>query len=72
MRFSKRDMDRMKANPGDLVYVQDGRWWLGGLKSAHSVYGAPHSEDGIVYINPTHLDHGQFVEGLVLKAEKEM
>jgi hypothetical protein len=36
------------------------------------VYGAPHSEDGIVYINPTHLDHGQFVEGLVLKAEKEM
>jgi SSS family solute:Na+ symporter len=72
MRFSKRDMDRMKANPGDLVYVQDGRWWLGGLKSAHSVYGAPHSEDGIVYINPTHLDHGQFVEGLELKAEKEM
>ncbi len=72
MRFSKNDMNRMKANPGDLVYIQDGRWWLGGLKSAHSIIGEPHGEEGIVYINSTHLDHGQFVDGLEVRAEKEM
>jgi len=70
--FSNNDMERMKANPGDLVFIEDSRWWLGGLKSAHSVYGEPHNEDGLVYINNNHLNHGQFIEGLKLKAEKEM
>ena len=72
LRFSIKDMDMMKANPGDLVYIQDSRWWLGGLKSAHSIFGEPHNEDGVVYLNQSHLDHGQFIEGLSLKAEKEM
>ncbi len=72
IQFSKNDMNAMKANPGDLVYIQDSRWWLGGLKSAHSVYGKPHDEDGVVYISLSQLDHGQFLEGLSLKAEKEM
>ena len=72
IQFSNNDMNRMKANVGDLVYIQDSRWWLGGLKSAHSVYGKPHDKDGVVYINSSHLDHGQFLDGLPLKAEKEM
>ena len=70
--FSKNDMKKMKAHPGDLVFIEDSRWWLGGLKSVHSVYGNPHNEDGLVYINSNHLNHAQFVEGLKLKAEKEM
>ena len=70
--FSINDMKRMKANPGDLVFVEDSRWWLGGLKSAHCIYGEPHNEDGLVYITNKHLSHGQFIEGLKLKAEKEM
>ena len=72
MQFSKNDMKKMKANPGDFLYIQDARWWLGGLKSAHSIYGKPHNEDGVVYINASHLDHGQFLEDFQLKAEKEM
>ena len=70
--FSINDMNKMKANPGDLVFVEDSRWWLGGLKSAHCIYGEPHNEDGLVYITNKHLSHGQFIEGLKLKAEKEM
>ena len=72
IRFSKSDMDLMKAQPGDLVYIQDSRWWLGGLKSVHSTFGETHNEDGVAYINSMHLDHGQFVEAYQLKAEKEM
>ena len=26
----------LNAFPGDLVYLSDNRWWLGGLKSGHA------------------------------------
>jgi len=70
--FSKNDLSRMTAEVGDLVYLSDKRKWLGGLKSIHSEYGEPHDEEGIVYINRDHLDHGLFDEGRSLIAEKEM
>ncbi len=72
VNFSKSDMQKMAAEPGDLVYLSDTRKWLGGLKSCHSRYGQPHNEDGVVYINDTHLQHALFVEGRFLEAEKEM
>tara|TARA_B100001123_G_scaffold407876_1_gene500473 strand:+ start:58 stop:1641 length:1584 start_codon:yes stop_codon:yes gene_type:complete len=72
VHFSKREMDAMAAEVGDLVYLSDSRQWLGGLKSVHAVYGAPHDEDGMIYMNNTQVDHGQFVEGKPLTAEKEM
>ncbi len=70
--FSKNDMAKMAADPGDLVYLCDARRYLGGLKSVHSTYGEPHDEDGIVYITQEHIDQGQFVKDKVLTAEKEM
>lgn len=72
MRFAKNQMEEMAANPGDLVYISDKRKWLGGLKSAHSVYAEPHDEDGVVYLTPDLVDAGQFIEGRPLRAEKEM
>ncbi len=72
VNFSKNDMQRMKANVGDLVYLCDARKYLGGLKSVHVVYGEPHDEDGIVYINNEALLNGVFEEGRSLTAEKEM
>ena len=70
--FSKKDMKRMSAKLGDLVYLCDKRKWLGGLKSIHSVYGEPHNEDGIVYINQSQSETGLFSDGYILVAEKEM
>ena len=70
--FSKKDLSRMAAEVGDLVYLSDKRKWLGGLKSIHSEYGEPHDEEGVVYINRDHLEHGLFDEGKSLIAEKEM
>lgn len=72
INFSVNDMKRMKSNAGDLVYISDARFWLGGLKSIHSVYGEPHNEDGILLINEEQKLSGQFVEGKILSAEKEM
>jgi len=72
INFSKEDMQKMKAEPGDLVYITDTRKYLGGLKSIHSVYGEPHNESGTVYITQEHLKRGIFVKGRLLLAEKEM
>jgi len=72
IQFSKNDMAKMKANVDDLVYISDARKYLGGLKSVHAVYGEPHDEDGVVYIKNEHLLNGVFIEGRILKAEKEM
>ncbi|MBU1099176.1 MAG: sodium:solute symporter family protein [Bacteroidetes bacterium] len=72
VNFSKNQMSLMKANVGDLVYLCDARKYLGGLKSIHSVYGEPHDEDGVVYINNEHLLSGVFVKEKGLTAEKEM
>jgi len=70
--FSKESMERMNAQPGDLVYLSDKRKWLGGLKSIHSVFGKPHDEPGVVYLTSEQVSHGLFVSGRILEAEKEM
>ena len=70
--FSKNDMKKMAAEVGDLVYLCDERSYLGGLKSIHTIYGEPHEEDGVVYINNEHLLNGVFIEDKGLTAEKEM
>ncbi|MFZ6034127.1 MULTISPECIES: sodium:solute symporter family protein [Melioribacter] len=72
INFSEKDMHKMEAHPGDLVYLCDARKYLGGLKSVHTVYGEPHNEDGIVYIRKRHLESGLFIEGRILYGEKEM
>ena len=70
--LSKDDMQKMKANPGDLVYLCDVRKILGGLKSIHTVAGQPHDEPGVVYITEEHKLSGQFSKGRLLTVEKEM
>ncbi len=72
VHFSQKEMFLMSAEVGDLVYISDSRKWLGGLKSIHSTYGETHSEEGVVYLTSTHLEHGHFMAEKLLTAEKEM
>lgn len=72
VRLSRKDMEAMAAQVGDLVYLCDKRKWLGGLKSIHSVLGEPHEEEGVVLINREQLKRSLFSKGKVLIAEKEM
>ena len=69
--FSQNDMKTMAAEVGDLVYISDHRWYFGGLKSIHSKFGTPHTEDGVVYISKEQQEVGQFVKNVRLTAEKE-
>ncbi len=72
VNLSQADLKKMEAEEGDLVYVCDKRKYLGGLKSFHSKIGKPHDEPGVVYISQEHKLIGQFQEGKILTAEKEM
>ncbi len=49
--LSKAMMEHLQAKPGDILYISDERWWLGGLKSIHAKAGPPHdSSDDIILI----------------------
>ncbi len=41
VRLSSAVAEALEAAPGDLVYLSDRRWWLGGLRSAHALVGEP-------------------------------
>ena len=41
VRLSPAASEALEAKPGDLVYVCDRRWWLGGLRSVHALLGEP-------------------------------
>lgn len=45
VRISAALAEALDAKPGDLVYVTDRRWWLGGLRSAHAIVGEEAVDD---------------------------
>jgi len=66
-------MQLMKANTGDLLYVTDHRWWMGGLHSTHAKAGDPITEVedfDKVYLSKVLMDRGRFKEGTKVSVEK--
>jgi len=70
IRLSIDDMQRLKAHPGDLLYVADARPWLGGLRSAHCRAGVAHREGNAVLMAPTTFHDGDFRPGRPVRVEK--
>ena len=35
----------LSLTPGDLIYITDTRWWLGGLRSTHAIIGGIDNDD---------------------------
>ena len=48
-------MAKMKVNIDDLFNLTLNRKLFGELKSIHSGFGEPHSDDGIVYVTEDHV-----------------
>lgn len=44
-------MERMKAQVGDVVYMTDSRWYLGGLRSNHVKLGPPRGDGSRVFMS---------------------
>jgi hypothetical protein len=56
---SREIADSLRAEVGDIVYVSDARWWLGGLRSVHAKLSAIR-DDGD---NTVHLSSSLRAEG---------
>ncbi len=70
VHLSKADMEKMKAVPGDLLYVADARGWLGGLRSIHIKAGEMHDDEGMIRISKKAIEDGNFLDGRPVKVEK--
>jgi len=71
---SKSALDKMAADPGDLLYASHIRWWYGGLRSVHVKAGTPiESEDAeLLRISPEDAASAHFTEGQQVVLEKIM
>jgi len=67
-------LDKMAAEPGDLLYASDIRWWYGGLRWVHVKAGTPvESEDAeLLRISPEDAASAHFTEGQQVVLEKIM
>lgn len=53
--ISRGIADALQAQPGDLLYICDKRWWLGGLRSGHALVAhIDNNESGsVLHLGPT-------------------
>ncbi len=55
--LSRHAMAVLKAKPGDIIYISDRRWWLGGLLSVRVTADEPHDdEEEVMYISQKTYD----------------
>jgi SSS family solute:Na+ symporter len=66
------DLARLRAQPGDILYAADRRWWLGGARSVHLRAGEPGGEPGVITLDPSALAPGSLGPQEAVRVEKIM
>jgi len=69
IRLPSSAMDTLAVEEGDLVYLADDRWYLGGLRSVQLKAG-PASPDETVHVDAAAVDKGSFIVDRFVRAEK--
>ena len=64
------DLELMTAGEGDLLYVADDRWFLGGLRSLHVKAGSSGGEQGVIGIPANLLEEGNLLRQRRVVVEK--
>jgi SSS family solute:Na+ symporter len=72
VRLPAAVMTELQARPGDLLYVSDDRWWLGGLRSVHVKAGEPHDKGPVVLLGEATIDQGYLLRDRPVRVEKIM
>jgi SSS family solute:Na+ symporter len=71
--LSEPAMAELKANPGDIIYLADARWWLGGLRSIQLKANKPHNKGSDeIHLNQEHIDESKIDPGRPVSVEKIM
>lgn len=68
--LSKKNCKKLKAKVGDLIYLADQRWYLGGVRSGHFRLKAVHGKDEWVYISKIGKEHSFLLDGRKIFIEK--
>jgi SSS family solute:Na+ symporter len=63
-------MAAMKARPGDMIYVNDRRWWTGGLRSIHVKAGEPKARSGEILLSRSLIQESRLRAGEKVRVEK--
>ena len=61
----------LAGKEGDLVYLCDHRWWLGGLRSAHARLEGVHGLGDVVLMAPDVVAASHFLDGRNITIEKD-
>ena len=64
------DLAAMKANPGDMIFIADTRWWLGGLRAAHARVLEKKKKKGVVVLPRSYLDDNSLLPKRGVSVEK--
>ena len=68
----RRAMTELQAKPGDLLYVTDSRWWLGGLRSLHVKAGPPHDKENVLVVSSIDMKQCALESNRKIRVEKIM
>jgi SSS family solute:Na+ symporter len=68
--LSSAAMQTMKAEVDDLIYMEDSRWYLGGLRSAHVKATQPHNDADVIKMNQFTFEDAMFLQGKKVTLEK--
>jgi len=64
-------MKRLKAHDGDMIYMEDSRWWLGGLRSNHvKAVTVGSLSDNMVKMSTQTFNHAYFLKNHPVTLEK--
>jgi SSS family solute:Na+ symporter len=68
--LSNKIMELLKANVDDMVYMEDSRWYLGGLRSDHVMTSTPHNGGNEVKMNRQTFEKAMMLDGKKVTLEK--
>ena len=63
------DLAVLKAQPGDLIYIADSRWWYGGLRAAHVRVRDTDGARGVLRLPLSFIDHNSLLPEQPVRVE---
>lgn len=72
IRLPRATMDALEAGEGDLLFVSDARWWLGGFRAAHFKAGPATESGDKAVINAEAFDKCHLLADKPITVEKTM
>jgi len=69
--LSRESLEKIKAKPGDIIYIADDRWWFGGIRSVQCRALEHHDGDGdACYMSENLIHQGNLTPQRMVVIEK--